>query len=81
LTRRISASMGFDRGRSRKVDDRSNAVGERAAIEFGSDIRDEDLFQLGRTAPAGSAALRGADRVRRASSSRQRAVPTKPDAR
>src|SRR6266487_451821 len=34
-----------DRG---EVDDRANAVDERATIEFGGDIRDEDLIQLGR---------------------------------
>ena len=34
-----------DRG---EVDDRVNAVDERAAIELGADIRDEDLLQLGR---------------------------------
>ena len=33
-----------DRG---EVDDRANAVDERATIEFGGDIRDEDLMHLG----------------------------------
>ena len=51
-------------GDRREVDDRANAVDERAAIEFGGDIRDEDLIQLGRNrARRGGPPYRGADRV------------------
>ena len=51
-------------GDRREVDDRANAVDERAAIEFGGDIRDEDLMQLGRNRPRRyRAPYRGADRV------------------
>src|SRR5437867_13334288 len=47
-----------------KVDNRSKAVDERAAIEFGGDIRDEDLIQLGRNrARRDQPPYRGADRV------------------
>src|SRR5205814_7837816 len=50
-----------DRG---EVDDRSDAVDERAAIELGGDIGDEDLMQLGRNgARRDEAPYRGADRV------------------
>ena len=50
-----------DRG---EVDDRVNAVDERAAIELGADIRDEDLMQLGRNgARRDEAPYRGADRM------------------
>jgi len=48
----------------REVDDRPNAVDERAAIELGADIRDEDLMQWGGTALGGTRRLnRGADRM------------------
>src|SRR6267378_5495181 len=48
----------------REVDDRPNAVDERAAIELGADIRDEDLMQLGRNgARRDEAPYRGADRM------------------
>src|SRR6266853_3511493 len=51
-------------GDRREVDDRANAVDERAAIEFGGDIRDEDLMQLGRnSAGRDEPPYRGADRV------------------
>src|SRR5256886_17713154 len=50
-----------DRG---EVDDRADAVDERAAIELGGDIGDEDLMQLGRNgARRDEAPYRGADRV------------------
>src|SRR2546421_6118186 len=50
-----------DRG---EVDDRCNSVDERAAIELGPDIRDEDLLQPGRNgARRDEPPYRGPDRV------------------
>ena len=50
-----------DRG---EVDDRANAVDERATIEFAGDVRDEDLVQLRRNRPRREEPpYRGADRV------------------
>src|SRR5437879_5523866 len=47
-----------------EVDDGPNAVEERAAIELGGDIRDENLMQLGRKRPRrDEPPYRGADRV------------------
>jgi hypothetical protein len=46
------------------MDDGVNAVDERAAIEIGGDIGDEDLMQLGRErSRGGQTPYRGADRV------------------
>ena len=50
-----------DRG---EVDDRAYAVDERATIEFGGDIRDEDLMQSRRNRTRrDEPPYRGADRV------------------
>jgi hypothetical protein len=50
-----------DRG---KMDDSVNAVDERAAIEIGSDIGDEDLMQPGRERALGDhTPYRGANRM------------------
>ena len=47
-----------------EVDDRANAVDERVAIEFGGDIRDENLMQLGwNRARRDEPPYRGPDRV------------------
>ncbi len=51
-------------GDRREVDDRANAVDERATIDFAGDVRDEDLVQLRRNRPRREEPpYRGADRV------------------